>query len=322
MKEIFLTPDDSITEVLNHLDTEPLTPITIRLAGGTYREKLTIRRPYLHIIGESADTTVIAFDDYAKFIMPDGIKRGTFRSYTVFIDTHDVTMENITISNLASPRSKAGQAVALYADGDMLTFKHCRLTGMQDTLFTGPLPPAPYEPGGFTGPKEFAPRINGRQLYEDCYICGNIDFIFGSATAYFKSCHIEALNDGVIDHDADGSDICGYITAASTAKGQRYGYVFDHCRITSKACPDGSIYLGRPWRNYAKAVFLDCSMDAGIHPAGFHDWKKQDAHTTVFYAEYNSHGAGASSDKRAAFSHRLTDKEAKDYTLEKVFASL
>lgn len=322
MKNIFLTPNDSIATALEQLNQEPPEPVTIHLAPGTYREKLTITRPFVHFIGESAENTVITYDDYAKFIMPDGIKRGTFRSYTVFIDTHDITMENLTISNTAAPRSKAGQAVALYADGDHLTIKKCRLIGMQDTLFTGPLPPTPYEPGGFTGPKEFSPRINGRQLYEDCYICGNIDFIFGSATAYFKNCHIEALNDGVIDHDPNGADICGYITAASTAEGQKYGYVFDNCRITAKDCPDGSIYLARPWRNYAKTVFLNCFMDSCIHPAGFHDWKKQDAHTTVFYAEYKNHGAGASTDKRADFSHILTDEEAADYTLEKVFETL
>ncbi len=223
MQDIFLTPQDSIAAALDSLSSQPDGPVRIHLASGTYHEKLVIQRPHLHFIGESAKDTVIAYDDYAKFLMPNGSKRGTFRSYTVLLDTHDVTMENLTIANLAAPRKKAGQAVALYADGDRLVFKNCRFTGNQDTLFTGPLPPAPKEPGGFTGPKEFAPRINGRQLYDNCYICGNVDFIFGSATAYFRSCHIEAVAEGTFGSKEGEPPVCGYITAAATPEGQAYG---------------------------------------------------------------------------------------------------
>lgn len=310
MTTIYCTPEDSLAAVLETVSPDSAHPVTIYLAPGTYYEKLTINKPYLHFVGEDARTTVIAYDDYAKFLMPDGVKRGTFRSYTVFIDTHDVTMENITVSNLAVPRSKAGQAIALYADGDNLTFIGCRLTGYQDTLFTGPLPPAPKEPGGFTGPKEFAPRINGRQLYLNCYICGDIDFIFGSATAYFKNCEIEVLCD---ENNADPSDppaVCGYVTAASTPEGQKYGYIFDRCCITGPNCPKGSVYLGRPWRNFAKTVYLNCHMEECIHPAGFHDWDKPEAHATVSYAEYNSTGAGAAAASRASFCRILTQEEA------------
>ena len=168
------------------------------------------------------------------------------------------------------------------------------------------------------GPKEFSPRINGRQFYEQCYICGDIDFIFGSATAYFKECTIETRNNGEVDTDVNGMPIYGYISAASTPQGQKYGYIFEHCSFISKDCPPGSIYLARPWRNYAHCVFLNCFMDECIHPAGFHDWNKTDSHTTVFYAEYNNYGKGAHTGLRAPFSHFLTKKEADEYTLKKV----
>lgn len=318
MQTIYLTPKDSIQETLNTLSAPPEEPVHIRLAPGTYREKLVIQRPRLFITGESAENTVIAYDDYAKFIMPDGTKRGTFRSYTVLLDTHDVTMEHLTIANLAAPRKKAGQAIALYADGDRLVFRHCRFTGNQDTLFTGPLPPAPKEAGGFTGPKEFAPRINGRHLYDHCQISGNIDFIFGSATAYFRNCQIETVGEGTFGSKDGEPPVCGYITAASTPEGQPYGYVFDRCNLTGTNCPAGSVYLGRPWRNYAKTVFLNCTMDASIHPAGFHDWKKPEAHDTVYYAEYNSMGEGGACINRAPFTRILTDSEAGNYTIGKV----
>ncbi len=325
MKTFTLRPGDSLNELLCQIPADNREEIQIRLSCGIYREKTVIDRPYLHLIGEDAQNTVISYGDYANALMPDKSKRGTFRSYTVLLDAHHVTMENLTIENTAAPRRQVGQAIALYADGDWLHFKNCRFLGSQDTLFTGPLPPAPNQIGGFTGPKEFDVRKNGRQFYENCYICGDIDFIFGSATAYFRSCHIEAKNSLSPEELQDSGNrppVCAYLTAASTPEGQRFGYVFDQCRITAKDCPPGSVYLGRPWRSWAKTVFLNCSMDESIHPAGFHDWNKPESHDTVFYGEYNCTGAGAATDRRASFVRALTAAEAASFTLETVFASL
>lgn len=310
----------TITSAMESLPLENNIPTTIKLEPGTYYEKVTINRPNIILSGESPQNTIITNDDYANQIMPDGKKMGTFRSYTVFIDANNVALKHLTICNSSAPRNEVGQGIALYADGDNLTFYDCRLMGNQDTLFTGPLPPSPYEPGGFTGPKEFSPRINGRQLYEKCYICGDIDFIFGSATAYFKECTIESLNNGSINKVENGMPIYGYISAASTPEGQKYGYIFEQCSFISKDCPPKSIYLARPWRNYAQSIFSNCFMDECIHPAGFHDWYKSEAHATVFYGEYNNHGKGANTDLRASFSHILSKEEADNYTLDKVFS--
>ncbi len=311
----------TITSAIESLPIKNNIPTIIKLEEGVYYEKVVINRPNIMIIGESPQNTIITNDDYANHIMSDGKKMGTFRSYTMFIDANNVTLKHLKICNSSAPRCEVGQAIALYADGDNLYIHDCHLIGNQDTLFTGPLPPSPYEPGGFTGPKEFSPRINGRQLYEKCYICGDIDFIFGSATAYFKECTIESLNNGSIDKDENGMPIYGYISAASTPKGQKYGYIFEHCSFLSKDCPSKSIYLARPWRNYAQSIFINCFMDDCIHPAGFHDWNKTEAHTTVCYGEYNNHGKGADTDLRASFSHTLSEKEADMYTLENVLNS-
>ena len=171
-------------------------------------------------MSESSSDTVISYDDYALDLMEDGSKRGTFRTYTLFIDTHDVTLQHLTIENASGDSATHGQAIALYADGDRLTIDSCRLLGHQDTLFTGPLPEKERQPGGFIGSKQFAPRINGRQYYKNCYICGDIDFIFGSATAYFEHCTLESLlrtktseqSDSVSDTSAF-PPIQGYVTA-------------------------------------------------------------------------------------------------------------
>lgn len=156
----------SIGSALAQIPANNTTPVIIEIAPGIYHEKLTINKPYITLrgMGESSAHTVISYDDYALDLMEDGSKRGTFRTYTLFIDTHDVTLQHLTIENASGDSATHGQAIALYADGDRLMIDSCRLLGHQDTLFTGPLPEKERQPGGFIGPKQFAPRINGDNI--------------------------------------------------------------------------------------------------------------------------------------------------------------
>ncbi len=312
----------TLSDALAHIPADTDEQVTIMLKPGLYHEKVTINRPYVTIQGEDAKTTTITWDDYANALMPDGSKMGTFRSYTMFLDSHDITLSNITVQNASGPRAKAGQAIALYADGDRIIVEHCRLESHQDTLFTGPLPPTVIQPGGFVGPKEFSPRINGRQFYKNCFICGDIDFIFGSATAYFEDCELYSLYDQTVASlSTEPPLVCGYVTAASTPEGQDYGYVFSHCLFTGN-CPKKSVFLGRPWRNYAKTVILNCELERHIHPQGFHDWNKPAARDTCFYGEYQNTGDGADPNAklRAPFIHHLSSEEAYHYTKKAVLA--
>lgn len=304
----FLTINEAINSVKDQTEY-----VEIFIKAGTYQERIEITRPNVSLIGESLEDTIITYDYYAKMKMEDGSLRRTFRSYSVFLDGMNISAKNITFVNSSGLGKEVGQAIAVYAEGDNLRFTNCSFLGSQDTLFTGPLPPKVIEPGGFTGPKEFAPRINSHQLYENCYICGDIDFIFGSGTAYFDHCEIFSQN--------IGEEINGYVTAPSTPEGQEFGYVFNECRFTSN-CPNESVYLGRPWRNYAKAVFLNCEIGAHICKEGFHDWNKQDSHETIYFAEYNSYGPGANTSARAPWVKQLTEEEAKIYTKENVLKTM
>lgn len=295
------------------MQTPKETAVEIHLAAGTYKEKLDLIRDNVTLIGEDTSNTVITFDDYALFMMPDELKRGTFRSYTIFLHGDNIAVKNITFANTAGYGPKIGQAVAVYADGARMTFENCRFLGRQDTLFTAPLPPSVIEWGGFRGPREHAPRDNGTHYYKNCYIEGDVDFIFGGATVYFEECEIRSLSRG------DNPE--GYITAASTPEDRPYGYVFNHCRFTSDCAPE-TVYLGRPWRNFAKTVILNSELGAHIKKEGWHDWNKEDARQQTFYAEYQNYGPGASSETRVSWSHQLTDDEAKEYTKEKVLYEL
>lgn len=309
----------SVTEALRSIPEENQTPVTIFIAPGRYREKVTVNRPFVTLEGtgnKSADT-VLTFDDYANDMMEDGTKRGTFRSYSVLVDANDVTLKNLTIENASGDSLTHGQAIALYADGDRLVVDSCRLLGHQDTLFTGPLPPKEIQKNGFIGPKQFAPRLHGRQYYKNCYICGDIDFIFGGATAYFENCIIESLRH--FPEEEGDAPIQGYVTAASTPEEKQYGYVFSNCKLISKECPDGTVYLGRPWRNYARTVFLECSLGKHIHPALFHDWNKPDARSTILYGLYHENLQQKYPD-RADFVQELEKEQLELYTKEKVLA--
>ena len=315
---------ESVTDALRSIPEDNHEPVTIFIAPGTYHEKITIDRDFVTLegTGESSEDVVLTFDDYANFIMEDGMKRGTFRSYSVFIDAHDVTLKNLTIENASGDSLTHGQAIALYADGDRLTVDSCRLLGHQDTLFTGPLPPKEVQKNGFIGPKQFAPRINGRQYYKNCYICGDVDFIFGSATAYFEDCTIESLRRFSEENSKDNGDVIqGYVTAASTPEGQEYGYVFSKCSLISEGCQPGSVYLGRPWRDYAKTVFIDCSFGAHIHPALFHDWGKEQARKTLFYGVSGCQkGSERIFPEKADFVQELKQEDISTFSKEKVLS--
>lgn len=279
------TTFNTLTDAINALP-EKYESARILVSPGSYYEKIELRKGNLSIegLGKAQSDTVVYYDDFARKDMPDGSKYGTFRSYSFFIDANNVSLKNLTISNTSGPENEAWQAIALYADGDNLLFENIRLLGHQDTLFTGPLPPKEVQPGGFIGPKQFDARINGTHLYKNCYICGNVDFIFGSATAVFEGCEIESIPRSGAD-----KDVQGYVTAASTPEGQDEGYTFRNCRFVSADCPELSVYLGRPWREYAKVIFIGCEIGNHIKDEGFHDWNKPKAHETSYYAVRDSH---------------------------------
>ncbi|HEU6448022.1 MAG TPA: pectinesterase family protein [Verrucomicrobiae bacterium] len=256
----------------------PENPVIIHIAPGTYKELIYVQREksYFKLIGQNPTNTVLTFDLYAGLTNFDGKSIGTFRTPSTILDAGHFTAENLTFENSAGP---IGQALAIRVDGDCETFRNCRFLGWQDTMFLN----------------------RGRDYFENCYICGHVDFIFGGATAWFENCEIHALRGG-------------YLTAASTPKNTSYGFVFSHCKITGE--PGVKSFLGRPWREYGSTIFLNCDMSDAIRPEGWNDWKK--SHETIRYAEFNSTGAGANPTNRVTWAKQLTRTEAKKITAEKV----
>ena len=253
--------------------------VTIYVKNGVYKEKV--------IVPSWVENIDIIGEDRDKTIITyddhaNINKMGTFRTYTVKVEGSDITFKNLTIENNAA---QLGQAVALHTEGDRLKFINCRILGNQDTIYTG---------AKFT-----------RLYFKDCYIDGTTDFIFAPSTALFEDCIIHSKRNS-------------YVTAASTPKEAKYGYVFKHCKLTAEPGVD-KVYLGRPWRPYAYTLFIECELGKHIVLAGWHNWGKQSNEETARYMEYKNTGEGANASERVAWSKQLTKKEAEAVTVDAIF---
>lgn len=241
---------------------------TILVRSGEYKEKLIVPASKINVSMIGEEGAVITNDGYAKKLNALGDEMSTSGSSTAYIYAPDFYAENITFANTAG---RVGQAVACFIEGDRVYFKHCRFIGNQDTLYTY--------------------GKESRQYYEDCYVEGTVDFIFGWSTAVFRNCEIHSVGNG-------------YVTAPATDKGKKYGYVFWNCRLT--AAPETkSVYLSRPWRPYAQVVYIQCQLGKHILPAGWDNWRNPANEKTVFFAEYKNTGDGADTKQRVSYGKQL-----------------
>lgn len=276
----------TIQEAINAVRDLSQQRVTIYIRNGVYHEKLVIPswKTMIALVGQSEDSTIITYDDYSGKPVPGGKdafgkeKMTTYTSYTVLVTGNDFSAQHLTIQNSAG---RVGQAVALHVEGDRCVIEHCKLMGNQDTLYAG--------------------TEGSRQYYKDCFIEGTTDFIFGEATVVFDSCVIRSL-------------INSYITAAATTPRQAFGFVFLDCRLIADTAAK-KVLLGRPWRPYSNVVYIRTEMGSQIAPVGWDNWRNPENEKTAYYAEYESKGPGAAGVQRAAWSHQLTSKEAKRYTV-------
>ncbi|MEO5858565.1 MAG: pectate lyase [Pyrinomonadaceae bacterium] len=201
----------------------------------------------------------------------------TSAAYATYIGGHDFHAENVTFENSFGQGS---QAVAVLVEADRAVFNNCRFLGWQDTLYAK----------------------NGRQYYRDSYIEGHVDYIFGQAAAAFDNCRIHSKADG-------------YIAAPMRFAGtESSGFIFLNSTITSENTTNG-VYLGRPWRDYGRTIFINTKMDAQIRPEGWHHWVPE-REKTAYFGEYGSTGKGASPETRVAWAKKLGDADVKVFSIE------
>ena len=275
-----LIPEDNSQEVL------------IDLEGQEINEQVVIDKPYVTIANGTFRYGLKAYE-----ILEDGFKRGTFRTYSVFVDADHVTFRNMKVYNDAGYHD--GQAIALMIDGDDFYAKDCMISSYQDTLFLAPLPDKEYEYRGFDGPLKERERRYREAIFEQCLIEGSIDFIFGGGMGYLHDCEIRSRN--------IGKPINGFVCAPNTPEGEDYGFIFDECHFTSEADMKDSVYLARPWRNYGKCFIANSKLEDHIRKEGFHDWDKPDAHESTVFMEYNN--CSADTTKRVDWLKQVTQKD-------------
>lgn len=275
----------SIQEAIDNTKSFPYQRITIFIKNGIYYEKIKVHEwnSNLSLIGESKEKTIITYDDY--FNKMNLGRNSTFYTYTLLVEGDDFKASNLTIQNTAG---EVGQAVALSVFSNRAVISNCNLLGNQDTLYVS--------------------GEGKRQYFKDCYIEGTTDFIFGKATVLFENCIIHSKKKS-------------YITAAATPEGVPFGFVFKNCKLTADD-NISDVYLGRPWRIYAKTVFINCEMGSHIKPEGWHNWSKPEAEITSFYAEYNCTGVGFQPKKRVLWSHQLKKSQAKKYTIHQILGGV
>ena len=297
----------TVQQAVDAAPSQSRTRVVIHIKPGTYAERVTVppEKTFLTLEGEDARTTVITAGIHAGMPGADGRPLITFGTPTVFIQANDFIAENLTFENSAGPQ---GQALALTIMSDRGVFRNCRFLGYQDTLLAQA----------------------GRQLFDHCYIEGAVDFIFGGSAAWFENCEIHVKANG-------------YIAAPNTPKDQHYGYVFSHCAITGE--PNVQTYLGRPWRPYAYAIYLNTEMSDVVRVERWNNWNDATRERTARFGEYRNTGPGAealpavpvriptlpardgdappkASPGPVNWAHRLTEAEARELTIENVLGGM
>lgn len=278
---------NTVQDAINSLPSSNKQPVVINIKAGIYKERVIIDsgKNFITLKGDPKFKTRITFAYHAGSILFNGDTLNTWNCATFMIFANDFSAENIHFENNAG--FYAGQAVAVRAEGNRISFRKCLFTGFQDVLFLSG-----------KGVKHY---------FENCYIEGTTDFIFGAATAVFKNCRIHSKKNS-------------HITAASTDSKIPFGFVFFNCTLTADDNLT-NVSLGRPWRPAASVAYINCEMGKHIIPEGWNNWKNPDNEATARFAEYKSTGPGGNAAARAKWSRQLSTEEVKKYTLNNILGN-
>ncbi|MBN2611194.1 MAG: hypothetical protein JXB00_06525 [Bacteroidales bacterium] len=272
----FVKVQDAINAIPDDNDTWKV----IFVKKGVYYEKVILghRKTKVILVGEDADSTVITYDDYANKVLPGH----TFSTYTFRADANDFQAYNISFESTAGGQ---GQGVAFHSNGDRQILYHCKLLGNQDTYFD---------------------NFRTRRYIKDCFIEGNVDYIFGFGVTLFDSCQVHT------------NASTGYITAASTPQHYEFGYVFKNCRLTS-GLGVRNVSLGRPWFDWSNTIYYECWEPESIIPGGWTTWSQREK--TCIYQEYNCFGPGSDTTNRVYFGKQLDPSKAPRYNIDTIFSA-
>ncbi|OMO98092.1 Pectinesterase, catalytic [Corchorus olitorius] len=265
----------------------------IRVKSGIYMENLEIgsKLKNIMLVGDSMRTTIITGN---RSVVGGST---TFNSSTVAVTGQGFIAQGITFRNTAGPQNH--QAVALRSGSDLSVFYRCGFEGYQDTLYVH----------------------SQRQFYKECYIYGTVDFIFGNAAVVLQNCMIYARRP--MDNQKN------MVTAQGrTDPNQNTGISIHNSRVMAAAdlalvLSSFKTYLGRPWKEYSRTVFMQTYLDSLVDPAGWSEWDGDFALDTLYYGEYKNLGPGSSTTGRVTWKgyHVITNAtEASNFTVANFIA--
>lgn len=274
-------------------DLEGMKRHVIHIKEGVYEEivRVGFEKKNLVLVGDGMGKTVITGSLNTGIL---GIT--TYNTATVGVLGDGFMASGITFENTAGPN--AHQAVAFRSDSDLSLIENCEFLGNQDTLYSHSL----------------------RQLYKSCRIEGNVDFIFGGAAAFFQNCSVlvrprqknpsKGENNAVTAHGrTDPEQTTGFVFFGCVVNGTDEYMRLYYSKPGAHRC-----YLGRPWKEYSRTVFIESVMEAMIVPVGWLPWKGEFGLSTLYYGEYGNTGPGADLEQRVSWSSRIPAEHVAAYS--------
>ncbi|CAA0823299.1 Probable pectinesterase/pectinesterase inhibitor 51 [Striga hermonthica] len=267
----------------------------IGIKAGVYEEtvRVPLEKKNVVLLGQGMANTVITAN---ASVAHHGLT--TYNTATVGVLGDGFMASGLTIQNTAGP--DAHQAVAFRSDSDLSIIQNCQFIGNQDTLYAHSL----------------------RQYYKSCRILGNIDFIFGHSASFFEDCLILVTPRQVDPEKGENNVVTAH---ARIDPGQSTGFVFRNCVINGTdaymrlyhAKPGvHKNFLGRPWKEYSRTVFINCTLEALIAPDGWMPWDGDFAFSTLYFGEFGNTGPGSNVSGRVNWSSQIPTEHVNSYTLE------
>ncbi|XP_047336157.1 probable pectinesterase/pectinesterase inhibitor 51 [Impatiens glandulifera] len=273
-------------------DTNGMNKFVIRIKAGIYEE--TVRVPL------QKENVVFLGDGMGKTVITGSLNVGqpgmsTYESATVGVLGDGFMMKDITVQNTAGPDGH--QALAFRSDSDHSIVENCEFIGNQDTLCSN----------------------SHRQFYKSCIIKGNVDFIFGMSTTVFQDCQIFITSRNL------SSEINVVAAHGRSDPALATGFVFLNCSVNGTdeflkevaAMPGNhKSYLGRPWKEYSRTVYIGCQIGGLIAPQGWLNWIGDFGLATLYFGEYMNLGPGANLTSREAWSSRIPADHVTTYSVD------
>ncbi|XP_030548801.1 pectinesterase-like [Rhodamnia argentea] len=265
------------------------TRFVIYIKAGAYFENVEVdsKKPMIMFLGDGIGQTWIK----GNRNVVDGWT--TFRSATVAAVGSGFIAKGISFENYAGPSKH--QAVAFRSGSDLSAFYNCSFVGYQDTLYVHSL----------------------RQFYRECDVYGTIDFIFGNAAVVFQNCNLYARKPNENQKNV-------FTAQGREDPNQNTGISILNCKVAAAAdlIPVQSsfqTYLGRPWQEYSRTVYMLSYIGDLVDPAGWLEWNGTFALSTLYYGEYKNQGPGSNTSARVTWpGYRVITNatEASQFTVE------